>query len=64
MHFRTKYQDGDPHRERRYKEFETLEKVETYLKLHQSIFRPAVKDKKCSIFDKETHRVIKVHVFK
>jgi hypothetical protein len=49
---------------RRYKEFETFEKAEKYLKLHQSIYRPFVKDKKCSILDKNTHQVLKVHVFK
>ena len=48
---------------RRYKESQTLEGMEDYLKIHQRIFRPYVKGKKCSILKKETNEVVRVHVF-
>lgn len=49
---------------RRYKEFDTLEKVDKYLKLHQSIYRPFVHNKKCSVLKKDTNQVLMVHIFK
>jgi fructose-specific component phosphotransferase system IIB-like protein len=48
----------------RYKEFDTLEKAEKYLKLHQSLYNSQVNGKKCSILDKDTDEVLRVHVFK
>ena len=48
---------------RRYKQFDTLEKVENYLAIHQNVYRSFTKGKKCSILEKGTDRVVKVHKF-
>ena len=53
----------DPNCMRRYKEFQTISAAEDYLKCHQKVFRPFVKDKKCSILEKETDAVVKVWKF-
>lgn len=49
---------------RRYKQFETLEKAENYLKIHHNVYRSFTTNKKCSILEKGTDRVVKVHKFK
>jgi hypothetical protein len=53
----------DPNCLRRYKEFPSVDAAESYLKMHQRIFRPFVKDKKCSILEKGTDLVIKTWTF-
>ena len=47
-----------------YKEFKTLENVDNYLKLHQSIYRSFVKNKKCSVLAKDTNQIVRTYVFK
>ena len=54
----------DPNCMRRYKEFPSLVMAEDYLKIHQRIFRPFVKDKKCSILEKKSDKVVTVWEFK
>ena len=54
----------DPNCMRRYKEFKTVEAAEDYLRIHQRIFRPFVKDKKCSILEKGTDKVVSTWIFK
>ena len=53
----------DPNCMRRYKESQALEALEDYLRVHQRVFRAFVKGKKCSILNKETNEVVKIHVF-
>lgn len=54
----------DPNCMRRYKESQTLEAMEDYLRVHQRVFRPFVKGKKCTILEKGTDLIVKVHCFK
>lgn len=49
---------------RSYKQFETIDKAVNYLNVYNNVYGPLVSNFKCSIIEKGTDRVVKVHKFK
>lgn len=49
---------------RRYRQFESIEKAEHYLKVYNNIYKSFTVNKKCSILEKGTDKVVKVHQFR
>lgn len=48
---------------RSYKQFETIDKAVNYLNVHNHVYGSLVSRLKCSILEKGTDRVVKVHRF-
>jgi hypothetical protein len=49
---------------RSYRQFETLDKAIHYLNVHNNTYGPMLSKAKCSILEKGTDRVVKVHKFR
>lgn len=49
---------------RSYRQFETIDKALHYLNVHNNIYGPMLSKAKCSILEKGTDRVVKVHQFR